>query len=736
MGIIDAATNAVGTGATVLSNAGPATGLSSITDAVSGGISSAGTFLQNLAGVSAGVKLPLANVLSDYATYNYILSLSALTLEDINNPDSTYIAGKKLDLICKSAGIDPNNRVQTSFGKFDFFIDNLNIESVIGMSNPKGSFATTLQFDVVEPYSMGVFMLALQQAAFKAGHGNWRDATFLITVEFRGNKEDGTMSKPTATRYIPVRLTTVAIKASEQGTIYNFSAYAAQNQALTSQYADVRIDSSIKGKTVQEVLQTGEQSLQEVVNKKLKEYETKGLVAKADEIIILFPTTIASSASQGIASAPESASSATTTPGSDAASIYKKLGVATPNTNHTAVQAESDCNFLGKASMGYDQSRKGDQTTCKESDSYAAGSGIWVRGNMTVNVNEGSLRFAQGADVLTIINRVMMLSKHPETALAVTALDADGMRKWWRIDTQVFYVNSPENLKKTGVLPRIIVYRVIPYDTHSSAIAASNASGIGFDNVRAKIVKRYDYLYTGKNSEVLKFDIDFSINFSNVLAADNYKRSIDILRNKETGDKNLPAQSIEAPSNGVSPQKKEGSNTTQQKYTSFGTLWNWVGGGGKDVEATLAAAIWHKAITNPIDMINLNMDIMGDPYWFAQSGQGNYTSAPYPGVKDLNKDGTVNYQSGEVDILVNFRSPLDINQATGLYDFKSSSTSSSSASVIGWSGLYRVNMVTNTFRAGVFKQTLKGFRRRLEDPTVIGTPDQQYNASNSPEKKQ
>lgn len=736
MGIIDAATNAVSTGANVLSNAGPATGLSSITDAVSGGISSVGTFLQNLAGVSAGVKLPLANVLSDYATYNYILSLSALSPDEFNNPDSTYIAGKKLDLICKSAGIDPNNRVQTSFGKFDFFIDNLNIESVIGMSNPKGTFATTLQFDVVEPYSMGVFMLALQQAAFKAGHGNWRDAPFLITVEFRGNKENGTMSKPTATRYIPVRLSTVAIKASEQGTIYNFNAYAAQNQALTSQYADVRTDSSIKGKTVQEVLQTGEQSLQEVVNKKLKEYEKDGTVAKADEIIILFPTDIASSASQGSSATPESSSSATTTPGSDASAVYKKLGVATPNTNHTAVQAENDCNFLGKASMGYDQSRKGDQTTSKENTSYDPKTGTWVRGNMTVNVNEGSLRFAQGADVPTIINRVMMLSKYPETALGSAAPDANGMRKWWRIDTQVFYVNSPENLKKTGTLPRIIVYRVVPYDTHSSAITASNAKAQGFENVKAKIVKRYDYLYTGKNSEVLKFDIDFSVNFSNVLAADNYKRSLDVLRNKETGDKNLPTPSIGAPSNGVAPQKKEGGTNTQQKYTSLGTLWNWVGGGGKDVEATLAAAIWHKAITNPVDMINLNMDIMGDPYWFVQSGQGNYTSSPYPGVKDLNKDGTVNYQNGEVDILINFRSPLDINQATGLYDFKSSSISSASSSVISWSGLYRVNMVTNTFRAGVFKQTLKGFRRPLQESTTAGTLDQLFNTTNPPEKKQ
>lgn len=735
MGLLDAATNAVSTGSNVLSNAGPATGLSSITDSISGGLSSVGSFLQNLAGLTDGVKLPLPNVLSDYATYNYIISLSVLSPKEINSPDSTYMAGMPTTLICKSAGIDPNNRIQTSFGKFDFFIDNLNIESVIGFSNPKGTFATTLQFDVLEPYSMGVFMLALEQAAFKAGHGNWRDAAYLLTVEFRGNKEDGTMSKPTATRYIPVRLTTASIKASEQGTIYNFNAFATQNQALTSQYADIKADLSVRGKTVQEVLQTGEQSLQEVVNKKLKEQKEKGIVAEADEIIILFPTDIASSSSQGLSVTPESISSATTTPGVTKESIYKKIGVAETTPNHTATQAEGDCNFLGKASMGYSQTKKSDQSTSKETTSYSADSNIWVRGNMTVNVKEGTLRFTQARDIPTIINRIMMLSEYPKTALNASNIDKDGMRTWWHIDTQVFYVDSPENIKKTGSLPRIIVYRVVPYNSHTSKLTANGVKPIGVNNIKQQIVKQYDYMYTGKNSEVTKFDIDLSVNFSNVLAADNYQRSIDVLRRKQAGDKDEKTTPISQPSNGVEKEKKEGVTSPLLKYTSLGSLWSSVGGGGPDVEATLAATIWHNAITNPIDMVNLNMEIMGDPYWFVQSGQGNYTSKPHPMIKDLNKDGTVNYQNGQVHILVNFRSPLDINQATGLYDFKSSSVSTSSASVIGWSGLYCVNMVTNTFRSGVFKQTLKGYRMPQLETSTVGTPDQTFNVTAPPEKK-
>jgi hypothetical protein len=38
-----------------------------------------------------------------------------------NNPNT----GKILPLICKSANADPKNRIATTYGKFDFFMDNL-----------------------------------------------------------------------------------------------------------------------------------------------------------------------------------------------------------------------------------------------------------------------------------------------------------------------------------------------------------------------------------------------------------------------------------------------------------------------------------------------------------------------------------------------------------------------------------------------------------------------------------
>jgi hypothetical protein len=120
------------------------------------------------------------------------------------------------------------------------------------------------------------------------------------------------------------------------------------------------------------------------------------------------------------------------------------------------------------------------------------------------------------------------------------------------------------------------------------------------------------------------------------------------------------------------------------------------------------------------------MEIIGDPYYIVQSGMGNYT-AQATQYKNLNLDGSINWQNGEVDILINFRTPIDINQTTGLYNFGSSSKTSP---VIAYSGLYNVTNITSSFRGGQFKQTLVGQRRPQQENPVEGTPDQTLSTGN------
>jgi hypothetical protein len=695
-------------------------------------------------GSPLGTSLPAPNILGNYASYTYSIGLSAMTLSDYNFPDQSYKSGKVLPLICKSAGADPTNRVATGFGKFDFFINNLTFEAVMGYQSAKATNVSTIQFDVYEPYSIGLFMLALQRAADNAGFTNWRDAPFLLSIEFRGNKENGQIAKvPFSTRHIPIKITTVDIKANEQGCRYLINSFGSQGTPQTTEFAKLRTDTVIKGKTVQEVLQTGMQSLQAVINAQLQEYVTKGDVKIADQIVILFPKEEDMPSSKVQASASASArkgNTATLNPQlkSTASDIYKQIGV----NISTLEQSATTVNEIGAAAMGFGQERRADAPSGNEQDTWDPVMQSWLRGKLVPNAAEGSFKFAQNSDIPTAINQILLTSSYAETALAENAVDGNGMRTWWRIETQMFYVDSPENITKTGKLPKIAVYKIVPFKVHPGKVAGPGKNIKGLAQINGQVVKRYDYIFTGKNTEVISFDINYSVGFANALAADGYRNSTDIARAKKTAnaDGGKP-NTLDPGSEGEAPNKVAGSQFAgSQTNTGTGTAFDGRGGGGQETEVQRAARSFHDAITNPVDMINIDLEILGDPYWIVNSGMGNYTSKSVQGVKDLNKDGSVNWQNSEVDIIVNFRTPIDINQVTGMYDFKGPNHQDMTKDpkggpAVGFTGLYNINLVTNYFRDGSFRQRLKGFRRGNQENKKISPPKDSLNAQTPAEKK-
>lgn len=721
MGILDAATNAAGVARAVISG-GPAAGVTAVKDGISGATS--GTSSSLMGGLSAAPSLvppkPIPNALSSYATYDYILGLQTISKKDYNFPDSSYMVGLgKKNIICKSANADPNYRVQTAYGKFDFFIEGLRIEAIIGFSENKNSSITTIEFEIVEPYSALMFPLALQTAAYNAGWKNWRDAPYLLTIEFRGNKEDGTMQNiPKTNKYIPIRMTTMQIKTSEKGTRYVVKAYAANKQSDTSEFAQLKTDVQARGKTVQEILQTGPQSLQAVINQRLKALkEEKKLVSDPDEILILFPNEIASAATPATnAGAPETKASATTnTKEQTSPELYKKLGVTESSVNKTLVQPDGQCNAIGQSESGLNLARKGKAAMSKPGEIYND-QGVAVLGNVQTDPKEGAYTFSQNQDIPTAINEVILSSGYVDKALDASTMDSSGMRDWWKIDTQVYYKDTDANLAKTGTASRLIVYRVIPYKAHSSAITANNAKAPGFDEIKKNVVKTYDYIYTGKNTEVIKFDIDFSVSFANILAADGGMSNQDDKRSSETGQQDQQQTESSGLAKGNNPEKQSQPAQTKPGATSLPS--DSVGGAAPDTPVTRAARVFHNAVTKNLDMLTLNMEIWGDPFWVPQSGLGNYTAAkgPRPGITN----GSVDYQRGQIDTYINFKTPIDINQNTGMYDF---GQTSATGPVVEFSGLYTVNRVTSVFRQGKFTQILKGFRRNSQERKKTDTPD-------------
>jgi hypothetical protein len=330
------------------------------------------------------------------------------------------------------------------------------------------------------------------------------------------------------------------------------------------------------------------------------------------------------------------------------------------------------------------------------------------------------MNFAQSTDVLSAINNTIMNSAYADTTLQAANIDATGMRNAWIIIPQQYFLSDEVNAN-SGEKPKLHVYKIIPYKTHNSKIISAGVKPAGYDNLSKQVVKEYNYLYTGKNVDILDFKIGFNFSFTTMLPASSNSQSTDTATSAAQGDGAKPQSDVNPVGQGRQPEKGTISPITEFVQTLTGT--DLQGGGGAETQATRSARVWFDALTRGDEMTVLKMKIIGDPYYIAQA-VGNYASAPTQ-YSNLSSDGTVNSQSGEVDIRVNFRTPIDINQSTGLYTFGGATKS---APVNKFSGLYELVVVNSTFRGGEFRQELKALRRPLfESKRPEATPAETYN---------
>ena len=666
------------------------------------------------------VTLPMTNVLHKYASHTAIFSIGALDADSKNYPGSSYMVGIMPPIICKSANADPGNRIKLADGKkYDFFIDDVSIDAAAAHTPKAGNTMTTnLTFTIVEPYSMGMFMQAVQTAAYQQGYNNWNETTYLLTIEFKGNTENGQLvSIPYTKKFITFGFNSMDMKVTEAGTIYSITTTIASSEALNDTNTGLKTDITVAGTTVQEVLQSGPTSLQQVVNAKYKDIVKQGSVKVQDEILILFPESSATDNGPTLVRAgkTENKSSATKDPTLiNDVNLFKTLGIKRSSSSSQLVQDDGTCNGLGKGRIGGGVTQGKAQPFTKDEKAYNQTSKIITQSKNTSLTTDTDFKFAQGSDIINAINQVMLMSETAIVALQADQINTAGMRPWWRIDTQVYHIQTDANMKTTGSLPKLFVYRVVPYMVHASKFLPPNAPTPGLEELKKQAAKVYNYIYTGLNVDLLKFDLSFSNGFYTPFSGDNFKQNSDVVQNQNNSSgmattvAKKATESIPPPVGG-DPDKATHPSPTMKFVKSIFSTDN-KGGTTGGSEATRAAKLFHDAVISSSDMLTIDCEILGDPYYITSSGTGNYT-APSTQLFNVNGDGSMDYQNGEVQFIINFRTPSDINQTTGFYDLKNTILCQQ------FSGLYTIYNVRRDFKQGVFTQTLNAGRTQGQDST-------------------
>jgi hypothetical protein len=622
-------------------------------------------------------KPPFPNVLHSYALYNYVFTLCVLSADEINDDSyrNTSLTNKKI--ILRSANGSPDNRVPTSYptainpsGKYDFMLDDLTLNSSAGFSSAGGNTnATEISFKVTEPYSMGMFFQVLQIAALQNGNTNYTDVPLMLMIEFYGHKtpDDQNIKIPNTTKYIPMRIQSLDMKVSAAGAIYQIVGYPWAEKAFSNIHAELKTDVAIVGKTVNELLMGGagpnsEKCLQAILNSRGLEEMKRSEDAKPPDLIFF--------------TFPESSAEA------------------------------GGLNIIGQSDMGFDTKRTGMQPFGQEVNIYDAATGTFKRSKSIIDPQLSEFKFAQGSDITNVINQVILMSEYGRKAL--DTVDENGMVNWWRIETRT-YQNGTE-VNSSGTVPKLIFYRILPYKVHVSKLSAPGTSLKGKKQLATQALKHYNYIYTGKNVDVLDFDLTFKSGFYTAINADRGLHSGDTVRGAQssTAVGTAPA-SDKLPINDADLSKVKNPNSVQAVGTKS-ALANR-GSGGLDDFKSIAAKQFHDAITAQADLLELDLTIIGDPYYLSDSGTGNYSARPTEYL-NMNADGAMDYQSGEVDIIINFRVPVDNGAPNGLYEFPKGT-----GLLESFSGLFQVLKLESNFSRGQFKQTLNLVRRRNQEST-------------------
>lgn len=613
----------------------------------------------------------LPNPLYDYASYNYNFSLKVLSDEEFNS--ASYRGGTSGPWLARSASMTPEDRVEAFAGKFEYFIEDVSIKHLTGFDQTTGNTnAVGFSFKVVEPYSMGLFFQAIQTDALRKGHKNYLDAPMLLMLEFKGHRDyfNQLENIPDTTKYFPLKLRLIEMTVNQQGAVYDIGAYPVNEYAFEQAKVIFNTSVSAVGKKVEEMLKTHpEKSIEVYLNKRYKDQAKDKIVNVPDQYVIEFPDT--------------------------------PLG---PNT-------------IKNADLGFDLYNAGATPFGKDNLTYE--NGVYKRGNLTINPKEAEFKFAQDTDIVNAINQVILMSEYGREALK--NVTGDGFIKWWRVETEMQYISSDANLAKTGTKPKKFIYRVVPYMADSSLFLPPNERRKGTDADKKQVAKEYNYIYTGKNIDILDFNISFKTGFYKALHADANKRNQGVLINRNVSTGETPEDHKQW---GGELQQVDGEAAikndlpTQLNFNKVKTRTSAQGGSGKDDHAVLAARAFHDAITTNTDMVTIDLTILGDPYYIGDSGMGNY----HAGIKTkyINSDNSMSWDTTEVHILLNFRTPADIDMNTGLYDFNNLYDSKQ------FSGLYRVVTGESFFVRGKFTQKLRILRLPTQDsPAGIGETAQQ-----------
>ena len=647
----------------------------------------------------------LPNELSNFASFNYIWTFAVLTADEINNAE--YLGKEPTYILARTGGYTKPSTITTAAEDLlgvnvEYFVDNVEINSIYA-PNPRSGItsAVKIDFKIIEPYSVGLFFQTMALASSKLGHGSsYASMPCLLRCEFIGYNSDGSVVQKIV-RDLAISLINMKFTVDAGGATYSVEAIPWNQLALGDRAQQMRSDIKISGFSVEEILASGSNSLVRYLNQYEENLRTETGAQFANEYFIEFPDSLGSYV-QTAYTPVVGYTPGTVDPGL-AAAANAAAGTIQVTTTPVSSISRPGLNSIGASSISDDFNAMGNQPHGLDLLVLDEANNTYNNNLLTI-LSDRLFTFRQGVRITEMIEQVILTSTWARSILDRLDVAGTGRVDWFRIETNVF---TYENGAKTRY-----VYKIIPYQVDRS-IFETKTETRDYTQTLPNVKKGYNYIYTGLNSDILSFDININFAFFQNIIPDAGAGANTIftelsaaipqlnvpfvsISNAFTNITNTLINTVNAAGDLISSASQIGSGTGigANKITSTPNP----GGAGVDDSKLRVANEFHNVLLNSdVELIAIDLEVWGDPYFLPDSGVGNHTTSR-----------GMDYQNGEVDIAFNFNTPIDIK--SGLLQMNA----------IGYFiGLYKIVKITHTFNNGEFKQLLNMIRRPSQDQKTL-----------------
>ena len=251
---------------------------------------------------------------------------------------------------------------------------------------------------------------------------------------------------------------------------------------------------------------------------------------------------------------------------------------------------------------------------------------------------------------------------------------------WFKINTKTTIIGDKIDTKRNDFAYHI-TYTISIYKINQSE--SQYFPQAQFQGVH----KRYDYWFTGLNTQVLNYEQNYTNAYNNAV--------IGVAPVQAQGDLKLAAQ-VQL---GLGPNKNVPASASGQNDKG-------ATGGALNPASTLADFLYSAA-----DQASIKLTIVGDPALIQQGEVVGLNAANF-NFEGFYPDGTVNTDAQQAVFAVNWNAPTDYNEGSsgpfsgsGLMDVNAGTAANT---VSQSSAAYTLNKIKSTFSKGKFEQTLEG----------------------------